>query len=270
MLTREQINEFAAFADRIHEMPSALFGSLFAHHGLVTVSVSEPHYRLTPRGHDLLATIPHLPPEPEPVAAAPSCARCNGETTVPLFMGPMSGGATMPCPACANDDGSPQAAADHVAPVAESAPAKGPVWYMHRSEHDRDLIIVPSASSVRIGDRVRVNHLTEDNEVVVAEIVSKSRHGVGVRVRPISEPSDDWTLIDSEETARSFVGATVEVDAQAVTTADDCTEEHRLHGGTTFIARANGPFVYARSATDGIEPISWRSRGNVRLRRVAP
>jgi hypothetical protein len=257
MLTREQINEFAAMAPRVGEMDGG-WGWAYTC-GLVAFAESGSGGVLTPAGHDLLATIPHLPPEP--VAAVPACSRCHGETTVPLFMGPMSGGATMPCPACAFEDGSPKAAADHVAPVAESAPAKGPVWYGHRSEHDRDLIIVPSASSVRIGDRVRVNHLTEDNEVVVAEIVSKSRHGVGVRARHVGEASDDWTLIDSEGTARSFVGATVVVSAPA--NGDDSA--HYVDGMTTDVVRADGRFV---SVTGG--PICWSSRKNVRLRRVAP
>jgi hypothetical protein len=108
--------------------------------------------------------------------------------------------------------------------------------------------------------------LTEDNEVVVAEIVSKSRHGVGVRARHVGEASDDWTLIDSEETARSFVGATVEVDADA--TRED--EEHRLHGSMVTVRSADASALWVSIRGCGDLIIRWLGRGNVRLRRVTP
>jgi hypothetical protein len=230
--------------------------------GLIQVGPRD-QWILTPAGQDLLATIPHLPPEPEPVAAVPACSRCNGETTVPLFMGPMSGGATMPCPECANGDGSPKAPPLVLEPRS-MVDVTRQAWLGERLASG--LVLVPGAvacpGGLRVGDPVLVDVIRGDARHVVSHVEDSTREGAVVRVVRVREAPDGWTLIDSEETARSFVGATVVVDAAA----GDGWDTHPAHESTKQVidGRAAG-LLFA----DGMI-INWSARGNVRLRRVAP
>jgi hypothetical protein len=68
-----------------------------------------------------------------------------------------------------------------------------------------------------------------------------------------------WVLIDSEEVAQQFVGKRVQVDAPG-----DVLGEHELHNNTTTIRGVIGSHLQ----TAGTSAISWRDRGNVRLRIV--
>jgi hypothetical protein len=242
MLTREQINEFMELSARL---PNVDRHAVNAFHWRVPgppfFRIVKDGFALTPAGHDLLATIPHLPPEPEPVAAVPACSRCNGETTVPLFMGPMSGGATMPCPACSNGDSSPTVVAS-CGPFNLAGADDNWMW---------------RGSSTGGGEAAGIVGRMH-SEWVTATGLPRGFLQVDTR----ATPSGGWTLIDSEETARSFVGATVEVNAAA----GDGWDTHPAHESTKQVidGRAAG-LLFA----DGMI-INWSARGNVRLRRVAP
>jgi hypothetical protein len=267
MLTRQQINHFAKIVPLLRVAPRCNWQEFHAL-GLITHQAE-----LTPAGHDLLATVPHLPPEPAPVAP-PACKRCGGETEVPVFMGPLM----MPCPACANDDGSPKrerlniAGADdqwmwRTPPMpdrAESQPVLGPtIWYGEMVDPVHGLVFVPCGTAVQVGDQVRGDGLRGLHVVVDVDCVSP--RGTDVRVREL--PRDNgWTLIDSEAVARSFVGARVEIDAPAGHYPSGSPfPEHYRHRGRAVLDDVGQDAVTG----DGWS-ICWRTRGNVRLRRVGP
>jgi hypothetical protein len=92
-LTREQIDHFVTW----HRNGCGVeYWHRYARLGLVEECPASGRTIVTPAGHDLLATVPHLP-KPEPAkAVVPVCSRCGGETRVHLFMGPLM----MPCPEC--------------------------------------------------------------------------------------------------------------------------------------------------------------------------
>ena len=100
MLNREQIQAFCEVAaepviSSSMTEPWMWSARLVAFDSGATIIVTE-------RGRDLLATVPHLPADaPASAAEATPCVRCHGSRGVPLFMGPASGGGSMPCPECA-------------------------------------------------------------------------------------------------------------------------------------------------------------------------
>jgi hypothetical protein len=263
MLTRQEITKFAACAARLDKVdPWGPTMSRFRSLGLVLHS-DDRGCELTPAGHDLLATVPHLPPEPAPIPA-PACKRCNGDTEVPVFMGPLM----MPCPACANEDGTPKTTIGRPSPsariseyVAADPVRLGPTWIGLRVERglERGLVSVPDCRACQIGDRLIMPG--DPGTYRITEIVARGPVDTDVRVLP----EDGWTLIDSEAVARSFVGARVEIDAGPSPRTG--WGLHDAHGRVVEITWASASGLEFLQGQTGID---WASRGNVRLRRVGP
>lgn len=138
MLTRQQIDEFAAMASATG-LVRARTRSWLRGLGLATFD-AYGHMTPTPAGQDLLATIPHLPPVEVPLLPfAPACTRCGGAREVPIFMGP----AMMPCPSCCANDPAP-AAEESVRPVE----ALGDEW-VHLASQEIALSFVGRRAEMR-------------------------------------------------------------------------------------------------------------------------
>jgi hypothetical protein len=270
MLTREQIYRFAhEVAVGLQHLPPAelrLYDSL----GLIDTLTRD----LTPRGHDLLATVPHLPAI-EPEAPAPSCSRCGGSGEVPLFMGPMSGGGTMPCSVCRPAkprDWSSMCYADVLDDVEKIHASMHRHWVAATSvpvELPQSLLShgvgwtsdAESQALIRMGlDPGYQFQQRPINANYVSVGPSPTSGPVPADDRPVGE---GWVHIDSDETARRFAGQSVTLHAAA---GDDGYDVHRMHGQTVLIHDAANRAILIDG---GLYTINWAARGNVYLRLVA-
>jgi hypothetical protein len=275
MLTREQISTFAALAPTLaHGTCDNDIPAFFLTKDLVQVGRGD-RWELTPRGHDLLATVPHLPAI-EPEAPAPSCSRCGGSGEVPLFMGPMSGGGTMPCSVCKPAkprDWSSMSCADvldevekvHASITAGSVPISVAADAMHR--HWADAMSVPVSF---LHDPLMGAAPTWRDPGYQYQQRPINLNYVSVGPSPTSGPgpADDrpvgegWVRIDSASKANAFVGARAWVWAPG---SADC-KSHPLHACTARVTAAD--FTVLTVGDDG-HGLAWESRGNVYLRLVA-
>jgi hypothetical protein len=258
MLTRKQIDEFVDVVPDIGERRFDCLPRWMKAAGLVEEAPSSRHAcglsRLTMAGEDLLSTIPHLPPvEAVPAIVGPSCSRCGGEGHVPLFMGHASGGGTMPCPACSVDAG------PALVPVTSGLDAM-----RQRLADARDVWrrvidtthLKPSLPASRNTDAKAT--LPSDSLNVIlggpaSDTVSPSR-------------GNGWLHIDSEETARSFVGHPVEIHAPAGSRENGRGfPAHADHTKSLYMNDAGSQTFGGMGWS-----VCWKSRGNVYLRRVNP
>ena len=190
---------------------------------------------------------------------------------VPLFMGPMSGGATMPCPACSVDDGSPKrflvSGVDLASCPDESAVqaywSGGPVLADCARAFD-ELKAEWARQTEAMFQRAysfRQEPINPNNVAIVDSLRAPLSSWEPVTIRAV--PSDGWTLIDSEETARSFVGQCVEIRAPASEVGGGWGASP-YNGQRAVIRAVNACDVYVVHGGT----ISWKPRGNVYLRRV--
>lgn len=210
---------------------------------------------VTPAGHDLLATVPHLP-APEPVSPPPACSRCGGSGEVPLFMGPMM----MDCPTCAPK--AADVASDRSLSDALVMGNKATVWTIRY-----DPLLSPRGTERTADEYTRVMQTmkvrwagTLDPDPPEYEPVSFRCHPrdlppatsgrdalermADFNARPIGE---GWVHITSEGKATAFAGKRVEIRAPASAASGGWSASPYLRGGAT---------------------ISWKPRGNVYLRLV--
>jgi hypothetical protein len=234
MLTREQIHAFRELAEEPH-ISSGMTERWMWSAKLVTFD-DAAGIVVTPAGHDLLATVPHLPAI-ESEVVAPSCSRCGGSGEVPLFMGPMSGGGTMPCSVC--------------------RPAKPRDW---SSMSCADV----AATSVPVSFLHDPGYQFQQRPINLKYV---SVAGLLLAIRPGSADNqpvgEGWVHIDSEDAARRFAGQSVTLHAAA---GDDGYDVHRMHGQTVLIHDAANRAILI---DDGRYSINWAARGNVYLRLVA-
>jgi hypothetical protein len=265
MLTREQISTFAALAPTLaHGTCDDDIPAFFLTKDLVQVGRGD-RWELTPRGHDLLATVPHLPAI-EPEAAPPSCSRCGGSGEVPLFMGPMSGGGTMPCSVC--------------------RPPKPRDWPSMTCAEVLDEVEKVSsqwAASMGLPESILSHGFGWTSDAESQALIRMGLDpGYKFQQRPINlnyvsvgplptsgpVPADDrpvgegWVHIDSASKANAFVGARAWVWAPG---SADC-KSHPLHACTARVTAAD--FTVLTVGDDG-HGLAWESRGNVYLRLVA-
>jgi hypothetical protein len=267
MLTREQISTFAALAPTLeHGTCDDDIPAFFLTKDLVQVGRGD-QWELTPRGHDLLATVPHLPAI-EPEAAPPSCSRCGGSGEVPLFMGPMSGGGTMPCSVCKPAkprDWSSMTCADVLDEVEKVSSQWAASMGLPESILSHGFGWTPDAEP-RALIRMGLGHGYEfQQRPINANYVTLTGSALARRPGPsVDRPvGDGWVHIDSDETARRFAGQSVTLHAAA---GDDGYDVHRMHGQTVLIHDAANRAILIDG---GLYTINWAARGNVYLRLVA-
>jgi hypothetical protein len=260
MLTREQISTFAALAPTLaHGTCDNDIPAFFLTKDLVQVGRGD-RWELTPRGHDLLATVPHLPAI-EPEAPAPSCSRCGGSGEVPLFMGPMSGGGTMPCSVCKPAkprDWSSMSCADvldevekvHASITAGSVPISVAADAMHRHW--------VAATSVPISFL---------HDPLMGAAPTWRDPGSQFQQRPINDDrpvGEGWVHVSSGAAAVPFVGHRVQIWGISSRTWS-CPEAnyslHRLDRCT-----ASGISLVSE---ENCFTVAWSDGGNVYLRLVA-
>lgn len=272
MLTRDRIDEFAELANGLHERYFDCLPRWLRSSGLVEETPSSRHgsgmSRLTQRGEDLLATIPHFPkPEPEP---EPTCERCGDAREVPLFMGP----AMMPCPLCR-----PEPERQVIAGVDPGVEA-GTGWVLIDSEATAARFYGTSAqlranagtpaygAHPRNGDVVTIlehkNPACRDHAFGIEgpdedDVSWGSRGNVYLRPAPSAASGSGWVHINSQAVAQTFVGKNVEILAPKCSAWD----QHDHHLKVRRLASADADGLYF--ANDGI---LWRCRGNVCLRLV--
>jgi hypothetical protein len=264
MLTREQIHAFRELAEEPH-ISSGMTERWMWSAKLVTFD-DAAGIVVTPAGHDLLATVPHLPAI-ESEAVAPSCSRCGGSGEVPLFMGPMSGGGTMPCSVCPpakSRDWSSMTCADVLDELEKVSSQWAASMGLPESILSHGFGWTSDAESqalIRMGlDPGYQFQQRPINANYVSVGLSPASGPVPVDDRPVGE---GWVHIDSDETARRFAGQSVTLHAAA---GDDGYDVHRMHGQTVLIHDAANRVIVIDG---GLYTINWAARGNVYLRLVA-
>ena len=245
-------------------------------------------YVLTPRGADLRASLASFPVEPkaEPPKGK-ACSDCNGEGKKPLLV------SFYECERCKGSKVEPETAVDKISRWA-AALATGrislpksddskyftvqPIPYGYRISGGDFTLITRQATSL---DNLVMGELRRQEGLVAKALGYNPISGYAVEVdsgRTSSRhPNTDllpreeirigdgrpWTLIDSEETASSFVGKVVEIDAPAGGTVYNSAA--KAHGRTALVTSADHLNLDTKAGD-----VDWPGRGNVRLRLAPP
>jgi hypothetical protein len=186
-------------------------------------------YVLTPRGEDLRASLPLLTAA-KPETAAKPCSKCHGTGEQPLFVSMET---------CSRCEGS------------KVEPA--------RSSGIDFNTMTPYTLQV-VGARDTQPHIgysaLTDGTVSYFQDWYRTQ-----RIRLLENVQENpWVLIDSEETARSFVGERVEVCAEGI---KDRITVHPLHGKICEVTSVNRCYVVFSDTH-----LHWAERKNVSLRVV--